>query len=1174
MRLKCLELSGFKSFVDPTKIELGNGINAIVGPNGCGKSNIVDAIRWVLGEHSARHLRGAMMEDMIFQGSETRAPVSICDVELTFAVQRGKLPSPYHEMDEIRVRRRLIRNAGSDAFINGKMVRLKDIIDLFLDTGVSTRAYAIVEQGSIARMITAKPEERRQLLEEAAGVMKYRSRRKEAERKMNSTRQNMERIEDLLEEVRTQCRTLKQQAARAERFKNMQAEFEQAQAKALAIRFQKQKAHLLAFQEQFEQAQAGEQGIQQQHIRLERQLNQSRRATVLHDEEVQQAQDILRQSEQQRANLQQQAERQAGERRLLLERQGMLQQRLDETAFRQQQLTSDCNDIQTQLDEQTDSNLQEHRRDAEMQLEHAQEMLQQAQEDRDLLLRELEQLRSLFHDLQQRQQQAEKNTQHLSHKQAQYSEQLQQLFDKNKAIEQEVSTVEKQYTQTQQDQKEAEVAIHDAQLYLDECRESQQKSLLQRKQAEQVLRTLSGEVQELNAQLKQNNMSDTLRQRMREKGGLWVDEKLDVPEGLELAVAAALRGQEGDLSLSTQIGAQDWEAICLEVRDSPIAMHRNPMRVNDIHSNPVQQTGGKVPDAQKTLASLLNLESTHPLYGIFCHALFCENVCEGAFSEHIPKYDCLISRDGWRLESDGWIIPPTKSQTARRLILQRRLQHSEIKQSSAQEAMQKAEQSVENIEHTLIQLQQQWQTMHLNVTQTRSDSQASKALLQRLRDEHNSITSRHESLQQDTQRVEQELQHWQQQLEGIGAVDQQKLIQAQENLDQQTLMQQQCEQQWQQARSFQAHADQALALHKQTVGSLKRDKKRLQQELEQLQQRHDHDQQQLLQTQTKIDDHHDHAILDMQLETAHTSVEKAHAALTDMRQQGHSLQKQLHAYEHDEKEMRKNLQQAAERKQQIEISLASEQTRLLDLNDEIEQRCQITSQQLLQKHEHIADEDMDIVLADAHALEARLSRFGPVNLLAIDEFQQASEREQFLAEQVADLEASLDTLGETIKRIDRTTRQRFRDTFDQTNAYFKEIFPRLFGGGKAELKLDSDDVLSAGVEVVAQPPGKCLQDLTLLSGGEKALTAVALVFAIFRINPAPFCILDEVDAPLDDSNVGRFADMIAEFCQDVQFLAISHNKITMQKADQLIGVSMPESGVSRIVSVDMASIPE
>ena len=1156
MRLKRLELSGFKSFVDPTKIELGNGINAIVGPNGCGKSNIVDAIRWVLGEHSARHLRGGVMDDLIFQGSETRPPVAICDVELTFAVQRGKLPPPYHEMDEVRIRRRLVRDGGSDAYINGKMVRIKDIVDLFLDTGVSTRAYAIVEQGSIARMITAKPEERRQLLEEAAGVMKYRSRRKEAERKMNSTRQNMDRIEDLLEEVRSQCRSLKQQASRAERFKTMQDEFAHAQSKALAIRFQQQQEQLLGFQQQFEQTQQHVEEAEAKHIYAERLLTQGRRAGVLHDEEVQQAQDKLRLFEQQRASLQQQAERVAGEHRLLLERKNMLQQRMDEAILRQQKLQNDINDIQTQLQKQTDENLQEHRRDAEAQLNTAQEMLQEVREKRDILLRELEQLRSVFQDLQQRQQQAEKHVQHLLDKQAQYQEQLQQFTSKQNELQQSLLTAEMQAKQASQNQKDAEMAIHDGQLRLDQCREQQQLALSDRQQAEQALRACNGEIQELKAQLEQHNMPEDLRQNMREQGGLWVDEHLEVPEGLELAVAAVLRGQEGDLCLPQQSKLSTWKDIFQQAKDSPIAIY---VDASDSHKEETQ-----------SLAVHLSLAATHPLYTIFCHASLCDDI----FSSSIPKYGCLVSRDGWRLESDGWLMPPAKSQTARRLVLQRRLQTCETAQKKAAQSMQQAEQTVENTESSLTTQQQQWQNIHLAATQAQSDTQAYQALLQRLNDEQQSLAARHTQIQSDAENTEKELAHWQQELESIGAMDEQQLDQAQQALDAQTLVQQQYEQQWQQARSSQAHADQALALHKQTVASLERDQKRMQLELAQLQQRLEQDTQQLAKTEREIETSQTHADLDMQLEQAHEYVEAAHRNLTDMRQQGHALQKQLHQHEQDEKTARKKVQQAGESKQQIEIRQASEQARLQDLNSEIEQRCQLTSKQLLLKYDNLSDEDIEHILRHARELEDRLSRFGPVNLLAIDEFKQASEREQFLAEQVADLDSSLNTLQDTIHRIDRTTRQRFKDTFEKTNAYFQQIFPRLFGGGRAELKLDSEDVLTAGVEVIAQPPGKRLQDITLLSGGEKALTAVALVFSIFRINPAPFCILDEVDAPLDDANVGRFADMLSEFCEDVQFLAISHNKITMQKADQLIGVSMPEPGVSRIVSVDMSAIPK
>jgi len=670
------------------------------------------------------------------------------------------------------------------------------------------------------------------------------------------------------------------------------------------------------------------------------------------------------------------------------------------------------------------------------------------------------------------------------------------------------------------------------------------------------LRACNGEIQELKAQLEQHNMPENLRQSVREQGGLWVDEHLEVAEGLELAVAAVLRGQEGDLCLPQQSELSTWKDIFQQAQDSPIAIHID--------------SSGSHKEEPQSLATHLSLSTTHPLYAIFSHASLCDDI----FCSNIPKYGCLVSRDGWRLESDGWLIPPAKSQTARRLALQRRLQNCKTEQKKAAQSMQQAEQTVENTEISLTAQQQQWQSIHLAATQAQSETQAAEALLQRLHDEQDSLSTRHTHTQSDAENTETELAHWQQELGSIGAMDEQQLDQAQQALDAQTLLQQQYEQQWQQARSSLAHADQALALHKQTIQSLERDQKRIKQELEQLQQRQQQDAQQAAKTEADIEASQAHADLDMQLEQAHEHVEAAHRNLTDMRQQGHALQKQLHQYEQDEQTARKKVQQASEKKQQIEIRQASEQARLQDLNDEIEQRCQLTSKQLLMKYENLSGDDIEHILRHTRELEDRLSRFGPVNLLAIDEFKQASEREQFLAEQVADLESSLNTLQDTISRIDRTTRQRFRDTFEKTNAYFQQTFPRLFGGGRAELKLDSDDVLTAGVEVIAQPPGKRLQDITLLSGGEKALTAVALVFSIFRINPAPFCILDEVDAPLDDANVGRFADMIGEFCKDVQFLAISHNKITMQKADQLIGVSMPEPGVSRIVSVDMSAIPE
>ncbi|HXH64856.1 MAG TPA: chromosome segregation protein SMC, partial [Mariprofundaceae bacterium] len=313
-----------------------------------------------------------------------------------------------------------------------------------------------------------------------------------------------------------------------------------------------------------------------------------------------------------------------------------------------------------------------------------------------------------------------------------------------------------------------------------------------------------------------------------------------------------------------------------------------------------------------------------------------------------------------------------------------------------------------------------------------------------------------------------------------------------------------------------------------------------------------------------------HADLDRHLAGAVAEVDRMHRELSELRQQGHALQQAAHEQEQAERQARQRLQEGASRRQEMEVRIAADEARLQDLADEIGQRCHVSAAELLQRLQAMDEPpDAQAVLSQARDMEDRLERFGPVNLLAIEEYEQASERERFLSEQAKDLEASLETLGETIARIDRTTRQRFREVFEQTNALFQQTFPRLFGGGRAELRLDSDDVLTAGVEVIAQPPGKRLQDVSLLSGGEKALTAVALVFSIFRIKPAPFCVLDEVDAPMDDANVGRFGEMVRELTADVQFLAITHNKITMQMADRLIGVSMPEPGVSRIVGVEM-----
>ncbi len=1154
MRLKRLEMAGFKSFVDPTKIDLDQGITAIVGPNGCGKSNIVDALRWVLGEHSARHLRGGVMDDLIFQGSDTRSPVAVCDVELTFSVDKGSLSPPYHELDEIRIRRRLIRDGGSDAFINGKMARIKDVVDLFLDTGISTRAYAIVEQGSIARMVTAKPEERRVIFEEAAGVMKYRSRRREAERRMKDTRQNLDRVLDLRDEVRSQCRSLKQQASRAARFKKMQDEFSRTRAISFGLRYQGLQQRYRGIEQQLANAQNAEAEAASRLGGCEKTVSAARDQVVAHEQQAQQIQDKLRLAERHRSDLQQQAERMAGERRLLSERKEALAARIADMQVRRQQLLEDVKQVEMQLAEQDDSALQSHQREAVGTVETSLGVYRQHGEQRDLLLAEFERLRHSNEQALLQRQKADQALARLDERQQGLSARLaelgRQLAEQNAALK----ASEHRLADARFSRQSGQTALQAAQTKLEACRSGREHSSHILNSREADMREWHGLVQELRGRSKNQDVSDALRDGLRAKGGIWMDESLHVSEGLEAAVAAALRGRSADVRMPPHADIPEWQRLLNQAEAAPVALFAGP--------------ASHAADQGESLAAAMELQADHPLYDVFAPVQLVDDIADATDSGR-----CSVSRDGWRRETDGWLIPPAGSRTAEMLVTQRKLRQAETKMMQAETELTQASNAFEAAEKALEQQQKAWQKAHMTATESDSESHAAEAAVARLQEDVAALKRHQSRLQSDLEEAADERSHWLTLAEQADDVDQQALIEAEAKLDIQNDALRQAEQRLDQARSQQAQADQALALFAQARDHLLRQCERLNQEESRLQMQKQADGERLKQAEAALEAARDQQNLNQQLARAVVDVEAAHQAMNEIRNQSHALQQAQHEAERSERQLRQLLQQAAEKRQGIAVEQAQDATRLQDMEAEIMQRCQMQADALLQQIDAMDDiGDSDAMMRRAAELEERLERFGPVNLLAIEEFEQASEREGFLASQAADLETSLSTLTDTIARIDRTTRQRFKEVFEQTNANFKQTFPQLFGGGRAELRLDSDDILTAGVEVIAQPPGKRLQDVTLLSGGEKALTAVALVFSIFKIKPAPFCVLDEVDAPLDDANVARFVDMVRELSDRVQFLAISHNKITMQKSDRLIGVSMPEPGVSKIVAVDLERI--
>jgi len=1158
MRLKRIELAGFKSFVDPVKIDLSEGITAIVGPNGSGKSNIVDALRWVLGEHSARHLRGGVMDDLIFQGSETRPPVGICDVELTFALSKGRLSSPYHEMDEIRIRRRLTREGGSDAFINGRMVRIKDIVDLFLDTGLSSRAYAIIEQSAITRMISARPEDRRLLLEEAAGVMKYRSRRHESELKMKDTRQNLDRVMDLLEEVRSQCRSLKQQASRAGRFKSLQEEWQQTRAISMGIRYRQHQSRCLEEEKQLNQAKNEEAEIARQHAAAERGLAEARQRLLRYEEDAQGVQDALREAERKRSELQQQAERLAGERRLLAERGRALEHRVSEADSRRTHLQKELSDVETRISGQDDHVLQQALEQAISDQETAREQHEAQRLMRDGALAEFERVRSHHEGAEQRRKQAEASLERLREREALLHERREEISGQLERAHAALKRAGQESRACAQRGQQTEIALNVAHEQLDAMRGKRVEAEAELAARSGDMRRIQGEIQELQGRVSSRNVPDSLKNGLREAGVIWADEALQVPAGLEHAAAAALRGESASAQLPVNPGLASMAEQIGQARDLPVAFHCGLSETN----------------IRGSLANAMRLDAAHPLYHIFACVLLVEDMMGAADALAAePAAEAAVSRDGWRMEATGWLLPPAHKASARRLSDQRKLSERQRDLKRAEGALQACERRAMEAENALTQQQQAWQQAHIAATEAQSEIQAKCAETGRLEAEAGALSARLDRLNAETAELTQERAHWSSQISAGEVPDPARLSATQATLDMQNVAEAEARQRLDQMKNSRAAAEQALALHRQASENLAREKRRLHNESDQLLRQIRQDKEALSAIAEDIRRAEQHADMDQGLRQASEDVEHMHQKLNRVRQQGHALQQAAHEADGNERRIRTALAEAASQRQQREVALATETARLQDMEEEIRQRCQQTVESLMRKIDAL-EEDVDesAVLGRAAELEERLGRFGPVNLLAIEEYNQAAEREQFLSSQAKDLEASLATLTDTITSIDRNMRQRFSETFEQVNAYFRQTFPRLFGGGKAELRLDSDDLLSAGVEVIAQPPGKRLQDIELLSGGEKALTAVALVFSIFRIKPAPFCVLDEVDAPLDDANVGRFGELVEEFSHDVQFLNITHNKVSMQMASRIIGVSMPEAGVSRIVGVDLENV--
>lgn len=1136
MRLKQIKLAGFKSFVDPTTVPFPEAMTAVVGPNGCGKSNVIDAVRWVLGESSAKNLRGDAMTDVIFNGSAQRKPVSQASVELVFENTQGRLAGQLADRSEIAIKRLVTRDAQSSYFLNGSKCRRRDITDIFLGTGLGPRSYAIIEQGMISRLIESKPQELRIFIEEAAGISKYKERRRETENRIKHTRDNLDRLADVREELGKNIEKLKRQAATAQRYKELKAQERKLKAEVTTIKW-------LGFNQQLTQL---EQQLREQETELEKyhaaQLGDQRVLLELKDQAVgarteqEQRQQQYYQLGASISRLEQQIVGQRQQQQMLHSQLQQKQQSLQEFSQHQQTDLQQLAELAAQLEELAPDTALQAEQVAELEL-----LLQDATQ-------QVRQQQQLFDNWQQNHFSGRERVQQLRLQGQHLQQQQQQLAAQQVRQEQQLALLaEDELTAALAVLQKEQTALAATQLHRQQDGQQQQAKL---NLAGQQLATANLELQQWQnqqqvLQLEQQRLVQ-LQQRLPATE-LQLLQQLEITQGWALAVALAL-GHLQHARLLKQLTPDE-------------AQNEQTYLLTD------WATGADSSNINGTLASVVK---QGPYPESFRHILLADSVATAKVKQaKLNPGQSVICPEGWWFGMN-WGQGPDASAADSALLRQERL--LQLKQEQVAVAA-----GLSTANALASQATQYYQTAE----------QLFKATQQQLDEDKNKLQQLNTAVQIKQLELQQRQQQRQQLQQSVAElVEQQQLLAV--RVEQQLLLQDEAEQAQQAQQTEQHHYQQLLAQARQQE--------------EQLRQQSTQQRQRLLQLQMQ------QTLCQRQQQSLEQNLRRAATQQALLQQQITELQAQLFAQEDPTLALQEQLQEALLLREDAELALNQANNALSTLELQIRELEQgqsgivqrVSQQQRaleslrldaegyrirannmleLLREQQVSMKDVLAQLpAEADELSWQLqldktveavSRLGAINLAAIEEYEQQAERKQYLDDQHQDLVSALATLETAMRKIDRETRQRFKDTFDEVNEGLKQLFPKVFGGGSAYLDLTDDDLLETGVTIMARPPGKKNSTIHLLSGGEKALTALSLVFSIFRLNPAPFCMLDEVDAPLDDANVGRFCNLVQEMSETVQFIYISHNKIAMEMATQLMGVTMQEPGVSRVVAVDV-----
>ncbi|ACH37983.1 chromosome segregation ATPase SMC [Citrifermentans bemidjiense Bem] len=1172
MKIKRLEIHGFKSFQDKAVLDFNQPITGVVGPNGCGKSNVVDAIRWVMGEQSAKNLRGKSMEDIIFGGTEFRKPLGMAEVSLFFSTEDGRVPAKYLNFSEIQVTRRLYRDGDSDYLLNKTPCRLLDIAELFMDTGIGAKAYSIIEQGKIGMILHAKPEERRFLIEEAAGVTKFKARKVVAMKKMEATRQNLLRLGDIISEIKRQMNGLQRQAKKAERFRE--------------IRLELKEIELLFAAKGYGSVQKERQGLEREIAELESKLVditarlneaelsiEGKRITLLETERALTAaqEEIFRWK----------SELQGGENKLEFQRRELANQERHGARFEEElqglrdQLAASEREL-VSLETQQASFLEEHARESEA-LEHREALLEEMAASEAGVTRELDEARrAMFAALSEG---AQANNQHAAavKRLASVDERLQaskrervllgeRLFESNGKVD---------ALKAEREQLAREKELLDEELTLAGSREAELKQA--QEAGDKLLQQLRDQLSSASSRLK------SLQELEAQFAGYGQGVKnlllADSFKGASLTMLAdAIEVEEEfEVALESVLGERLQYLLCGSpdlALDAVRHLKGNSGGRCSFITAPPWHHPGATPSGAAPLLERVTVPAKHAqlVEPLLSGAYLARDLAHALELAASFPHATFVTVDG-DLVHGGGILNGGSAEPAQQGIIHKKREikglgadverlTGEVQQLATARETRRVE--IAEAEAHRVELRQSLHRLEIRVLNAEKDLQSAQAECRRLEENAAVREMEEEQLSEEQDLVAKEIS----QAENRRGEAEERKLALEKNVEALQGRLEGSRFEMEEAREMVTSLKVRVAALKEKGESTQRAYQRVEALCADLASRissrgnelegsgaertrlidaiaageealRDIVKQQLRSEQALL-------LVKERYETEAATVQEEELRLKGTRSEASLLRDQLNA-----KSMRLT-----------EVSM-----RLSHLEETLREKHRMEIADALLNYSKVEWDEEERAVRQAE-LQKAINEMGEVNLMAIEEFKEMEERFSFLSSQKDDLEESMNALQKAIQRINRTTRKRFLETFQMVNEKFQTIFPRLFCGGHAELRLtDEEDLLNTGLDIVVQPPGKKLQNVSLLSGGEKALTAVALIFSIFLIKPSPFCLLDEVDAPLDDANIGRFNDMVREMSANSQFIIITHNRATMAVADTLYGVTMEEPGVSKLVSV-------